>query len=208
MTAYQTEEEQIEALKSWWKENGKAAVAGIVLGLGGVLGWQAWNQHQHNIAEQASAKYEQLGMASSQGAVDSAIKQAELLITEFGETPYAIFAALDLARLHGEQGNSAAARQQLQWVIDNSSEQGLQQIARLRMARLLLNEGDHGGAQTLVDAAPADSFAGEFAQLRGDIALARDDREAARKAYEQALASNVGNADLVQMKLNDLAVAQ
>jgi len=208
MTAYQTEEEQIEALKKWWQENGKAAVAGIVLGLGGVLGWQAWNQHQHTIAEQASAKYEQLGMASSQGAVDSAIKQAELLITEFGDTPYAVFAALDLARLHGEQGNSAAAKQQLQWVMDNSSEQGLQQIARLRMARLLLNEGDLGAAQKLVDAAPADSFAGEFAQLRGDIALARDDREAARKAYEQALASNVSNTDLVQMKLDDLAVAQ
>lgn len=208
MTAYQTEEEQIEALKKWWQENGKAAVAGIVLGLGGVLGWQAWSQHQQNIAEQASAKYEQLSLAGSQGSADSAIKQAELLISEFGETPYAIFAALDLARLYGEQGNSAAAKQRLQWVMDNSSEQGLQQIARLRMARLLLSEGDLGGAQKLVEVAPADSFAGEFAQLRGDIAVAGNDPEAARKAYEQALASNVGNVDLVQMKLDDLAVAE
>lgn len=208
MTAYQTEEEQIEALKKWWQENGKAAVAGVVLGVGGILGWQAWNQHQHNIAVQASAKYQQLNQAVNQGAVESAAKQAELLATEHKDTPYAIFAALDLARLQVSQGNIAAAKQQLQWVLDSSSEQGMQQIARLRLARLLLSEGELDAAQQLIDAAATDDFTGEFAQLRGDIAMAKDDHEAARKAYEQALAGNVGNSELVQMKLDDLAVAQ
>lgn len=208
MTAYQTEEEQIEALKKWWQENGKAAVAGIVLGVGGILGWQAWSQHQHNIAVQTSAKYEQLNQAVNQGAVESAVKQAELLMTDHKDSAYAVFAALDLARLQDSQGNIAAAKQQLQWVLDNSKEQGIQQIARLRLARLLLGEGDAKAAKQLVAAAPTDGFAGEFAQLRGDIAMAQNDPEAARKAYEEALAGNVGNSELVQMKLDDLAVAQ
>lgn len=207
MTAYQTEEEQVEALKKWWKENGKAAIAGVVLGIGGIFGWQAWSQHQQNIVEQASAKYEQLGQAIQQGAADSAIKQAELLITEGQGTAYAYFAALDLARLRLGQGDVPGARAQLEWVLNNAKEQPLQQVARLRIARLLLSEGDLDGAQRMADGASKDSFSGEFAQVRGDIAVAKSDRDAARKAYEEALANNVGDSDLVQMKLDDLAVS-
>jgi predicted negative regulator of RcsB-dependent stress response len=207
MTAYQTEEEQVEAIKKWWKENGKSAVAGIVLGVGGVLGWQTWNQHQHNVATQAAVKYEQMVQASDLATFDSAIKQAELLISQYEGSAYAVFAAFELARLHQAQGEAGAARQQLEWVLNNTGEQALQQIARLRLARLLLSKGDADGAQRLIDAAPVDSFAGEFAQLRGDVALAKSDPEAARKAYREALAADVGNPDLVQMKLDDLAVS-
>lgn len=207
MTGYQTEEEQVEAIKNWWKENGKSAVIGVVLGVGGVLGWQAWNQHHQNVAAQGAVKYEQLVQASDQGAVDSAIKQAELLNKEFEGTAYAVFAALELARLQQQQGDAAGARQQLEWVLNNTPEQALQQIARLRLGRLLLSEGDLAGAQRVIEGAPTDSFAGEFALLRGDIALAKNEQNAARKAYQEALAGNVGNPDLVQMKLDDLAVS-
>lgn len=207
MTAYQTEEEQVEAIKKWWKENGKSAVAGIVLGVGGVLGWQTWAQHQQNVAAQAAVKYEQMVQAGDQGAVESAVKQAELLITQFEGSSYSVFAALELARLYLVQGNVAEAKRQLEWVLNNTGEQGLQQVARLRMARLLLSEGDADGAQRVIDGAPIDSFAGEFSQLRGDVALAKSDPEAARKAYQEALAGDVGNPDLVQMKLDDLAVS-
>ena len=207
MSAYQSDEEQVEALKKWWQENGKSAMAGVVIGLGGVLGWQAWTQHQTTTAEQASAQYQQLSMTINTGATESAAKQAELLISKQGKSAYAQFAALSMARQHLEQGDIAAAQSQLAWAIENSSEPAIKQIARLRLARIKLSEGDGPGAAKLVSEASKDAFAGEFAQLRGDISLANSDKEAARKAYQEALDNNVGNAELVQMKLDDLAVA-
>lgn len=207
MSAYQTDEEQVEALKKWWKENGKASVAGVVLGLGGIVGWQAWTQHQKTTAEQASAQYQQLSMAIATGVTASAAKQAELLISQHDKSAYAQFAALNIARQHLEQGDVAAAQEQLSWVVNNSSEPAVKQIARLRLARIKLSEGDVTGAAKLASEASKDAFAGEFAQLRGDIALANSDKAAARKAYQAALDNNVSNAELVQMKLDDLAVA-
>ena len=206
MTAHLTEEEQVEALKKWWKENGKATIAGVVLGLGGVLGWQAWSQHQQTTAEQASAQFQQLVMASNVGAAESVAKQAELLMSKFEGSSYAVFAAFNLARQHLEAGDSASARGQLAWALANSPEPSVQQIARLRLARLMLSEGDVDGATRLAAEAPADGFSGEFAHLRGDIALAKNDKQSAREFYQEALANKVGNADLVQMKLDDLAV--
>lgn len=207
MSAHLSEEEQVDALKNWWKQNGQSALVGIILGLGGVLGWQGWTQHQKTTAEQAGQQFEQLSIAAARGPVDSAVKQAELLKVQFEGSTYAVYAALELARLKLEQGDGAAAREQLQWVLTSSDDQPLQQIARLRLARLLLGEGDTAGAQRLVTEAPADAFAGEFAQLQGDIALAKDDQEGARRAYQEALAKNVGDAALVQMKLDDLAAS-
>ncbi|MFC1602738.1 YfgM family protein [Pseudomonadota bacterium] len=207
MSAYQSDEEQVEALKKWWQENGKAAIAGVVLGVGGIFGWQAWTQHQTTIAEQTSAQFQQLGMAINTGNKDSAAKQAELLISKHGKSAYAQFAALSMARQHLEQGDVAAAQKQLAWAIANSSEPAIKQIARLRLARIKLSEGDVAGAAKLVNEASKDAFAGEFAQLRGDIALANNDKETARKSYQEALENNVSNTELVQMKLDDLAVA-
>ncbi len=207
MSAYQSDEEQVEALKKWWNENGKASVAGVVLGLGGIVGWQAWTQHQTSIAEQTSAQYQQFSMAINAGNKESAAKQAELLISKQGKSVYAQFAALNMARQHLEQGDAVAAQNQLSWVIENSSEPAIKQIARLRLARIKLSEGDAAGAAKLANESPKASFAGEFAQLRGDIALANNDKEMARKLYQQALDNKVGSAGLVQMELDDLAVA-
>jgi len=207
MSAYQSDEEQVEALKKWWSENGKATIAGVVLGLGGIVGWQAWTQHQISIAEQTSAQYQQFSMAINMGNKESAAKQAELLISKQGKSAYAQFAALSMARQHLEQGNAEAAQKQLSWVIENSSEPAIKQIARLRLARIKLSEGDTAGAAKLANEAPKDAFSGEFAQLRGDIALANNDKEMARKLYREALDNKVGNTELVQMKLDDLAVA-
>jgi len=207
MSAYQSDEEQVEALKKWWNENGKATIAGVVLGVGGIFGWQVWTQHQTTIAEQASAQFQQLSMAINTGNVESATKQAELLVTKHGKSAYAQFAALAMARQHLEQGNAADAQKQLAWVIANSSEPAVKQIARLRLARIKLSEGDIAGAAKLANEAPKDAFVGEFAQLRGDIALASNDKEAARQSYRDALDNNVSNVELVQMKLDDLAVA-
>lgn len=199
-----SEEEQVEALKKWWKENGKSVVAGIVLGLGGVFGWQYWSQHQQQLAEQASLQFEQLNQ-SVQAAAPAAVAQAEALITGYPDSPYALFAALDLAKVKFQQGDLAGARTELQWVLDNSDDPSLQQIARLRLARLLLDAGEIEQAASIVSQAPVDNFRGDYAELRGDIALQQGERAEARRAYGEALEYKVSNPALVQMKYDDLA---
>ncbi len=201
-----SEEEQVEALKKWWKENGRSVVGGVVIGLGVVFGWQAWVRYQQSIADAASVQFEQLSQSVADGALETATKQAELLIKEYGKTPYGVFAALDLARVKLQQQDPKGAIEQLQWVLERSDQPSFRQIARLRMARIQLDGGDVDAAAATIAQAEDDAYRGEFDMLRGDIALARGDREAAHTAYREALTNKVGSAALVQMKLSDLAL--
>jgi predicted negative regulator of RcsB-dependent stress response len=202
-----SEEEQVEALKRWWKENGKSVIAGVVLGLGGVFGWQYWGQHQRQVAEQASQQFEQLTESVAAGS-GTAVAQAEALIAGHEGSAYAVFAALNLAKVKFQQGDIDGARERLQWVVANADDQSLRQIARLRLARLLLDQGAVDEASGLIAQAPVDNFKGDIAELRGDIALQKGDREAARQAYMEALEFQVSNSALVQMKVDNLAAAE
>ncbi len=205
MSAYLSEEEQVEALKKWWKENGLSILAGAILGLGGVFGWKYWMEHRMEVADQASYHFSQMQTAVQAGNSESALKQAEILTSEYGSTSYGQFAALYLAKARQDEGKPEAARLELEKVMNGGKDPSLQQIARLRLARLLLDQNDLDGAAAVIKEMPADEYAGEFEQVRGDIALARGNREAARNAYQQALEKGVGDAALVRMKLDDLA---
>ncbi|MEJ1353472.1 MAG: tetratricopeptide repeat protein [Candidatus Sedimenticola sp. (ex Thyasira tokunagai)] len=203
-----SEEEQVEQLKKWWKENGTSVIAGVVIGLGGVFGWQYWTQHQQSIAEQASAQFEQLNHSVATGAENLATVQAEGVINNYPDSSYAVFSALSLAKLKLQQDDAAGAKVQLQWVLDNTTDQSLKQVARLRKARILLSEGDAEAVEAIVATAPDDSFRGTFAELKGDAALLKGDKSAARQAYGQALELQAGNSALVQMKFDDLAAVE
>ena len=207
MSEYLSEEEQVEALKKWWKENGRSVVAGVVIGLGAVFGWQAWSQHQQQVAEQASHRFAQMQFAMEAGKYDAVEKQAELLATEHADSSYTLFAALYKAKIKQERGDSAGAQEELEWLLANTDEPGLQQIARLRLVRVLLEINDTEKAAAVLAQADSDNFAGEFAALRGDLANMQGDSEAARKAYQRALKMGVADSDIVLMKLDDLTAA-
>jgi predicted negative regulator of RcsB-dependent stress response len=207
MSTYQTEEEQVEAIKRWWKENGTSVIAGLVIGLGGVFGWQAWGNYQDRIGGEASAAFTQLVSAVQLGDNESAEKQAELLRENFDGSSYALFAGLSEARLKMEAGDSAAAKAKLEWVIKESKEPALTEMAQLNLARILLDEGDLAGAEQQAGV-KSGGFAAEFALLRGDIAHAKGDLEAAAAAYTEAMAGEVSDRALLQMKLDDLAIAK
>jgi predicted negative regulator of RcsB-dependent stress response len=206
MSTYQTEEEQVEAIKRWWKENGTSVIAGLVIGLGGVFGWQAWGNHQDRVGAEASSAFSQLIGAVQRGDNPSASKQAELLKQNFEGSSYAIFAALSEVRLHMEAGEGDLAKEKLAAIIQQSKEPALAQLAQLNLARILLDEGDLDGAeqQAIVKSG---SFAGEFAVVRGDIAHAKGDLQGAAAAYTEAMTYEVNDRSLLQMKLDDLAVA-
>lgn len=207
MSAYQTEEEQVEALKRWWKENGTSIIAGIVIGLAGVFGWQAWGNYQDRVGKDASIAFSQLVSAEQQGDLESASKQAELLRLEYESSNYAVFAALTQAKLKLDQGDSSAARSQLEWAMAQSDNESLKLLAQLNLARILLSEGELDGAEKLAGVTTG-GFAGDFAQLRGDIAAARGDKQAALEAYTLAMTQETSNRNLLQMKLDDLGMGK
>ena len=204
MSVYQTEDEQVEALKKWWKENGKSVIGGIVLGAAIIGGWQGWQGWQRSAGEAGSMMYDTLRQAVRSGQIDEAIEQGKRLIGEHGSSAYASFAGLDLARLAYQKGEKSAARGHLEWVADSAPDPTLREVARLRLARLLMDMGETDALAALLDQAPLQAFAGEFDVLRGDLARVQGDRAAARQAYLDALAAGVDDAAFVRMKLVDV----
>ncbi len=207
MSEYLSEDEQVEALKRWWQENGRSVVVGVVIGLGSVFGWQAWSQHQQQIAEQASHRFAQMQFAMEAGDHAAVEKQAELLAAEHADSSYTTFAALYKAKIKQEKGDNEGAQAELEWLLAHTTEPVLKQIARLRLVRILLEINDTDRAAVVLSQAGSDSFSGEFAALRGDLAQLQGDSAAAHKAYLEAIDQGVTDANLLQMKIDQLAVA-
>jgi predicted negative regulator of RcsB-dependent stress response len=208
VSIYETDEEKVEAIKKWWKENGFSVVAGVTIGLLAIVGWRAWVDHRDSVGQQASAAFEQLLASADAEDPQSAIKQSELLAEEFSSTAYATLAILVQAREEVEAGDLAGARTALERAIAGSPDPGLTRIAALRLIRILIAEGDTAEAATL--AAKHDnsaSFSGAFAAVRGDIARAEGRLSDARAAYEQAIAAGAPNPGQLRLKLDDLPPA-
>lgn len=189
MESYRTEEEQLEAIKRWWQENGRGIVLGIVLALGVGFGWQAWQKSRQQAAEAASTLYQQMLVALStedgQGLA-SARALAERIRDEYRGSSYAQFAALHLARLAVTDGQLAEAEGQLRWVLamaDKGSD--MEQIARLRLARVVAAAGDPAQALDML-AEPGASYAASYAIARGDILLAEGREGDALAEFEGA----------------------
>ncbi len=204
MSTYQTEEEQVEALKKWWAENGRSVIAGVIIGLLVVGGGKAWIEYNRVQAENASAFYEGFSQAAAAGDLEKALKRGEGLIQQYGRSTYARFAALELARLQYEAGEKEKARQRLQWVVDNAGDEALAQLARVRLARLALDAGAVDEAERLAAKPAADAWEGEFLGIRGEIKLEKGDRDGARKDFQEALRKGVSTPLLVRMKLAEL----
>lgn len=207
MDVYTTEEQQVEAIKKWWKKNGMSTVGAVLIGISIVVGGRMWMAQQDSHAEVASAKYDTMVSALSQGMNDIALEQSSSLIGQFSDTPYASLAALSSAKIKLAQGESLAARTHLQWVMNKADSNELKQIARIRLARVMLSDGDHQQALALLGQVDSGSFVSSFEGLRGDIYLAMDQHDKAKSAYTLALnaaGKGSGNQDLLKMKLDDL----
>jgi len=204
---YESERDQVEALRKWWKENGKSIVLGVVLGLGGVFGWRAWQNHAQQQAVRASVLYQQLLDLAGGGDRQNAALQGERLVAEYPKSLYAELASLLLARLAADSGDLSAASQHLDRIAGGRAPDALKAVARLQKARVLLAQGKLDEALTASSADAPPPFRPAFAEVRGDVLAARGDTKTARQAYQEALqglGETAPNRALVQMKLDDL----
>jgi predicted negative regulator of RcsB-dependent stress response len=211
---YRDEDEQVEALRRWWKENGVSTVAAVVIALAAGFGWQAWQSHDAGSQDAASNLYQ--AMLRSLGTEDVTAEQqgielAEQLKSEFSGSTYAQFAGLHLAALAVRQNDLPAAEAQLRWVLTKaSSGSDTAQIARLRLARVVAASGDVDQALKMLDSGDEGPYAASYAVARGDTLLAAARNEEAREAYSTAVALSAGDArgvnlQVLQQKLESLS---
>ena len=210
MATHYDDEAELENLKKLWHENWKSLAAGLVVGLGVIFGWQGWKDYQNRQALHASQMYEDMKQAFTASKTAEGIKLGEQLMTEHAGAPYAAAAALKLAAVAVEQGKLEEAGSRLHWVVQNSDDDGLKQLARLREARVLWQQNKLPDALKLLDG-EAGGYAALYEELRGDIKLAQGDRAGARASYEKALQTageGAPSRDGLQHKLDDLAEAK
>ncbi|MDP1612603.1 MAG: tetratricopeptide repeat protein [Sulfuritalea sp.] len=221
MATYDLEEqEQLDELKTWWTMYGNL-VTGILVAVAlAVAGWQGWNWWQRQQAVQASAVYSSLQTAAAQRDAKRARELAGELIDKYSLTAYAGMGALLAARVQVDAGDAKNARVQLAWAAENAKDAGLRELARLRLAAVMLDEKAYDEAMKQLAAEPVPAFAPRFAELRGDVFAAQGKIAEARNAYDLALAKfdalakddetrqRGGYKEVVQAKRDSLGAAK
>lgn len=181
------EQEQLAALKAWWRAYGNLiilVITGVAIAVGA---WQGWRVYQRSQAQQASVVYETLARAADSGDLKAVREASGNLAENYTRTLYAPLGALVAARFYFDRSDLKNAKAQLQWVIERSGSSDLQTIARLRLAAIQLDEGALDEALNLLEAPHAEAYAAQVAVLRGDILVAKKQLAEAKAAYRAAL---------------------
>ena len=188
------EQEQLAELKAWWNRHGNFIVAVVLACAVGLAAWQGWRLYEQNQARQASVLYEELTKAVQAGDAKAMRDAGGALIENYKRTLYASMGALVSARFYFDRNDLKSAKAQLQWVIDNSPSPDFRDLARLRLAAVLLDEKAYDEALKLLDAQHAAAYDAQYAALRGDVLVAKNQAAEARAAYKLAL-EKAGNQE-------------
>ena len=203
MEIYSTEEQQAEAIKRFFRENGVSLALSIVIGLGGLYGWKYYNQSKITSAEAASNAYNELVEGGE------VLTKSDSFIAENGDSNYAALAAFVAAKEAVEKGEFETAVTKLTWLQDNVQNPELKATAILRLARVQAQLTQYDAALKTLSQTTPEAFKAQVAEVKGDVYLAKGDKDSARSEYEAALAgSTEGNNSLLQIKLDNLATAQ
>ncbi|MBE0614914.1 MAG: tetratricopeptide repeat protein [Burkholderiales bacterium] len=213
MAAYDLEEqEQLAALKAWWQENGGLVITAITLVLVVLAGWQGWNYYQRNQAVQASNLYGVVQKAAGEGNLKLVNENTGAILEGYPRTAYAAMAAMVSAKAHFQAGDLKTARAQLAWVTENAKDEGLRDIARLRLASVMLDEKAYDDALKELDATHGAGFDALFLAAKGDVFAAQGKKDDARGAYKNALekadAKDAALRGSIQLRLDALGTAK
>ena len=178
-----SEDEQAERLKEWWKKNGTSIIVGVVIGVGAIAGVNYWRDYTRTQSENASARFVTLLSTPGGGGWEIASE----LMQDYAGTPYAGLSSLYRAKKHYDSGEIEEAESMLRWAMENSKQKEVQHAARLRLARILMEQDQLKEAEGLANFTQVDGFTSQYKELQGDIAMSKGDAEAARTAYEEAL---------------------
>lgn len=205
------EQEQLDAIKAWWKDNGTFMILSVVILIGGVFGVEYWKAHKANQAAGAVTLYAAVNRQVASKDVQRVNDAAQAVVDKYGSSPYAALSELTAAQVSIDAKDAAQAQTQLQWVISNAKEDAVKNVARLKLASVLIDEKKYDEAMAQLSAAHPPSFDGLYADMKGDILLAQGKSAEARAAYQEAfnkLESKSTYRNLVQMKLDSVGGAK
>jgi predicted negative regulator of RcsB-dependent stress response len=213
VAAHLTEEEQIEALKRWWKTYGTIVLVAAVVGLGGFFAWNQYQNHRVESARKASVVYEKFAVAVTEFDADPTVEQAARatqlaneVISHDSSSLYADFAALYLAKVAVQSQDYAEAKTQLEKVSNQGTNESVKELASLRLARVQAAAGEVDAALSILSGKPSPAYAAAYAEARGDVLLSQKRLAEARVAYESALqamgTSQPMRRNLVQLKID------
>lgn len=203
--AYSIEEEQeINQLKEWWKENAKTIIAAFIIGVGGMFGWRYWQSYQANKIAEASSQYEQV-LALAAEDLEAQKKDVAQFVQSNNKTAYAVFALLDEAKDAVAKQDFATAESALKQALEQSQDDALTSLTALRLGAVQFQLGQFDPALATLNQVKGTSFNARKALLAGDIQVAKGDNAAAKTSYEQA--QQIGSPleqQMAQLKLNNL----
>ncbi len=209
MAIYDTEEEQLEALKRWWKENGTSTIVGLALGIAVIVGWNYRQEYKRDQTNQASALFDQLLKAAETDQKETVDKFAKKLDEQFSNSNYASYGDLFRAKMAVEKGDLATAKTVLKKLADGSDKE-LANVAKIRLVKLMLANGEYEEGLKIVnsvDQSAASKFSDNYDELVGDLYVALDRLDEARTAYQKAL-KNGYQSPLLQLKIDDLTAPE
>lgn len=207
MDAYISEAEQIEQIRRWWQKYGMVTVIGIVIVIAATLGWRYWEQRHERMLTKASVLYERMSSAVANRDDETMRMNANRLIDHYRHTPYAELAALMLAREAVYDGKLDVAETKLKWIMKHGDNKALRQVARIRVARVLLAENKPEEALKILEKVDNEAYLASIKEAMGDIFLAMGKPKDAQKAYDEAFDALPGMdvmQPLLQMKIDNL----
>lgn len=208
MNEYETEEQQVDALKKWWKENGNSLIIGLFVGISGLFGYRYYIDMQHHHAVQASDLY--MGIVENvalQKDIEQTVDMNNQLINEYSNTPYAALSSMVLARSEYKKGNKDTAVAQLELALKHASDEVTAHQARFRLVDIYIEQGNFDAASTLLDSKHDPAYDAQYAELRGDLLAAQGETEKAKAEYDRAIELQ-GNAvsRWLQLKRDNIGI--
>jgi len=202
------EQEQVAELKAWWRQHGNLIVGTVVAAALAFSAWQGWRWYQASQAAQAAGYYEAVAKAAQAGDPKALRDATGTLIESYPRTLYAAMGALVAARFHFDRNDLKSAKTQLEWVIERSPSEDFKDLARLRLASILIDEKAYDEALKVLDAKHGAAYESQFAALKGDALVAKNQRAEAKAAYQLAIEKSTNEQsqfrESVRMRLESL----
>jgi predicted negative regulator of RcsB-dependent stress response len=206
---YETEEQQVDAIKRWWHENGTMLIVGAVVGLAGLWGWRYYGESVTASQEKASTEFSQVTTQLAAQDDDKSLTELNTFIADNKDSNYSTLAGLLVAKHAVDAKDFAGAKTQLTELLKNNDYEPLIPVITLRLARVQSELGDYDAAIANLDNITQEGFLVKVNQSKGEVYLKQGNTEAARKAFQAAVDASEGRIDpILQLQLDDLAVAE
>lgn len=205
MEVYTNENDQVDAIKRFFANYGAPLVIGLVIGVGGVFGWNYWQSHKVNVLQESAQKYETINTQLRSGSEQGVIAAQKFAVET--DDVYSAMMGLELAQIAVDKGDLANAQTALSNALAKAKTVDMQDLINLRLARVQLAQGNADAAIASVANIKGKSWQATAQDVRGDALLHKGDKAGAKAAYAQGLESEGSQSlrGILTLKLNNVS---